>query len=177
MKTMEGQSIFSYSHKRNTRVKTLATARAIKITEDRTIDPALLFQRFLVVSQSGHLNLSEVTEYELSPYPPSLFEAKDCLRKTDKAQLVEAIRNYVTPTSDDAVLETIPVTDHYVLDGGSLLHRLKWTEGSTYSSIADAYAKFTLDLYVHATVVFDGYSDGQTKNFFSLSFTTMKLYY
>ena len=56
------------------------------------------------------------------------------------------------------MLETIPVTDHYVLDGGSLLHRLKWTEGSTYSSIADAYAKFTLDLYGHATAVFDGYS-------------------
>ena len=51
VKTMEGQSIFSYSHKRNTRVKTLATAGAIKITEDRTIDPALLFQRFLVVTQ------------------------------------------------------------------------------------------------------------------------------
>jgi hypothetical protein len=98
VKTMEGQSIFSYLRKRNTRVKTLATAGAIKITEDRTIDPALLFQRFLVVSQSGHLNLSEVMEYELSPYPPSLFEAKDCLCKTDKAQLVETIRNYVTPT-------------------------------------------------------------------------------
>ena len=40
------------------------------------------------------------------------------------------------------------------------MHRLKWTEGSTYSSIADAYAKFTLDLYGHATVVFDGYSGG-----------------
>jgi hypothetical protein len=51
VKTIEEQSIFSYSHKRNTRVKTLATARAIKITEDRTIDPYLLFQRFLVVSQ------------------------------------------------------------------------------------------------------------------------------
>ena len=37
-------------------------------------------------------------EYELSPYPPSLFEAKDRLHKPDKAQLVEAIRNYVTPT-------------------------------------------------------------------------------
>ena len=113
-----------------------------------------------MVSQSGDLNLSEVMEYELSPYPPSLFEAKDGLRKPDKAQLLEAIRNYVTPTSDDAVLETIPVTDHYVLDGGSFLHRLKWTEGSTYNSIADEYAKFNLDLYGHATVVFDGYSGG-----------------
>ena len=47
---MEGQFIFSYSHKRNTKVKTLASARAVKVAEDRTIDPALLFQRFLVVS-------------------------------------------------------------------------------------------------------------------------------
>ena len=35
---------------------------------------------------------------------PSLYEAKD-LRNPDKAQLVEVIRNHVTPTSDDAVLE------------------------------------------------------------------------
>jgi hypothetical protein len=75
-------------------VKTLATSRAIKITEDRTIDIALLFQRFLVVSQSGDLNLSEVMEYELSPYPSALFEAKYRLRKPYKAHLVEAIRNY-----------------------------------------------------------------------------------
>lgn len=53
VKHMEGQSVFSYSYKRKTKVKTLAAARAIKVTDDRTIDPALLFQRFLMVSQSG----------------------------------------------------------------------------------------------------------------------------
>lgn len=54
----------------------------------------------------------------------------------------------------------IPNTDHYVLDGGSLLHRLKWKEGSTYSSIADSYASFTVNQYGKATVVFDGYNGG-----------------
>ena len=117
-----------------------------------------------MVSQSGDLSLSEVMDYELCPYPPSLFEANDCFRKPDKAQLVKAIKNHVTPTSDDAVLDAIPVTEHFVLDGGSLLHRLKWAEGSTYSSIADAYAKFTSDLYRHATVVFDGYRGGPVIN-------------
>jgi hypothetical protein len=78
--------------------------------QGRTIDPALLFQRFFVVSQSGDFNLSEVMECELSPYPPALFEAKGRLRKPDKAQLVEAIRNYVTPTSDDAMLQAILVS-------------------------------------------------------------------
>ena len=156
---MGGQSVFSYLYKRTNKVKTLASARAIKITNDRSIDPALLFQRFLVVSQSGDICLNDVMKYELSPYPPSLFEAKHHLRKPDKAQLLDAIRSHVT-SSDDAVLQLNPKTDHYVLDGGSLLHRLKWMEGSTYSSIADSYVSFTLNLYGKATVVFDGYDGG-----------------
>ena len=160
VKQMEGHSIFSYSHKRNSKAKTLASARAIKVGEDRTIDPAILFQRFLLISQSGDLHLREIMKYELCPYPLSLFEAKNVLRKPDKAQMVEALRNYATCLSDDAVLQTVPETDHYVVDGGSLLHRLKWTEGCSYSSIADDYASFTFHHYGNATVVFDGYDGG-----------------
>ena len=91
VKQMGGQSVFSYLYKRTNKVKTLASARAIKVTNDRSIDPALLFQRFLVVSQSGDICLNDVMKYELSPYPPSLFEAKHHLRKPDKAQLLDAI--------------------------------------------------------------------------------------
>ena len=47
-------------------------------------------------------------------------------------------------SSNDAILQVIPKTDHYVLDGCSLIHRLKWTDGSTYNSIADEYASFTV---------------------------------
>lgn len=39
------------------KVKTLASARAIKVNEKTTIDPTLLFQRFLVVSKPGKLSL------------------------------------------------------------------------------------------------------------------------
>jgi len=152
VKTMEGCSVFSYSLKRNT--------KAIKVGDDRTIDLALLFQRFLVVSQSGELCLDKVMNFELCPYPPSLFEAKNLLCKPDKAQLAEAIRNHVTSLSDDAILQSVRETDHYVLDGGSLLHRLHWTEGCTYTSISTDYASFTLDRYGNATIVFDGYGGG-----------------
>ena len=89
-----------------------------------------------------------------------LFEAKNILRKPDKPQLAEAIRNYAKSKSDNAVTETVPMTDHFGLDGGSLLHRVKWIEGSTYSSIADDYASFTVRHYARATVVFDGYGVG-----------------
>ena len=102
VKNMEGQSVLSYSYKRKNKVKTLAFGRVIKGTQDETIDPALLFHRFLVLSQS-----------------PSLFEAKYVLRKADKAQLMDAVRNHAV-ASETALLQTLPTTDHYVLDGGSL---------------------------------------------------------
>ena len=99
-------------------------------------------------------------KYELSPYPPSLFESKYRLRKPYKPSLLEVIRKHVSSV-DDAILQFILNTEHYVLDGGSLLYRLKWTEGCTYISIADMYASFTVERYGEATVVFDGYDQGQ----------------
>ena len=40
----------------------------------------------------------------------------------------------------------------------SLMVRLKWKERSTYRSIAEMYASFTVDNYGKATVVCDGYT-------------------
>ena len=85
VKHMQGRSVFSYSYKRKNKVKTLAAART---TGQQTIDSSLLFQRFLVVSESGDLCLDNVMQYELSPYPPALFEEKYLLQKADKAQLL-----------------------------------------------------------------------------------------
>ena len=81
------------------------------------------------------------------------------LAPADKLQLAKAIRNYVKTKSDSRV-QTVPVTEHNVLDGGSLLHCLKWKEGSTCSLIADDYASFTVKNYGRATVVFNGYEVG-----------------
>jgi len=86
---MIGKSAFTYKFKRNDRAKTIGNISAMKIARDRTIDPALLFQRFLVVSRPGDLSLDEVLSYELSPFPPALFETRNILRKTDKPQLAQ----------------------------------------------------------------------------------------
>jgi len=45
VRKMDGHSVFSYLHKRSSKVKTLSTSRAVKVAKDRTIDPVLLFQR------------------------------------------------------------------------------------------------------------------------------------
>lgn len=103
--------------------------------------------------------MEKVLEYELSPYPPALFEANCMFTKPEKTQLAIAIEKYDSRQSDEAVSNEIPRTDSYVLDGGSLLHRGPWTKGSTYGTIADSYVNFTLRNYGTTTVVFDGYQD------------------
>jgi len=57
-------------------------------------------------------------------------------------------------------MNSLPETDCYVLDGGSLLHRLPWKTGDSCGAIAECYADFTVRHYGQATVVFDGYGEG-----------------
>ena len=160
IENMIGNSAFTFSFKRKDRAKTLGDSSAVKIAPDRTIDPALLFQRFLVVSRSGDLSLEKVLSYELSTFPPALFETRSILRKADKPQLAQAIQDHVTNLSSEAVMSSTPKTDRYVLDGGSLLHRLPWKKGESYGTIASSYTDFTVRHYGLATVVFDGYGEG-----------------
>ena len=96
----------------------------MKVAPDRTIDPALLFQCFLLVLKSGDLSLEEVLEYELSPYPSALFETRNILQNA-----IHAIREHVADLSSMAVINNISKTDCYMLDGGSLIHRLSWKKG------------------------------------------------
>jgi len=156
---MEGQLVFSCSWKRKDRARTIGDASGVKVSNEQKIDPALLFQRLLVVSGTGDISMEEVLDHELSPFPAALFEAKNVPRKPDKAQLAKAIDDYACSLSDEAVTNSVPRTDCYVLDGGSLIHRVQWTKGSTYDAIADNYADFTVRNYGKATVVFDGYLD------------------
>lgn len=160
---MDGHSVFSYLHKRSSKVKTLASSRAVKVAEDYTIDQASLFQRFLVVSQTGDLWLDKAMNYDLCPSPMFLFEGKNILHQHDKPQLADVIKKYVTSKSDNTVTQVVPVIGQFVLDGGSLLHCLKWAEGCTYNSNADDYASFTFKHYARTTVVFDGYGVGPSR--------------
>ena len=161
IKRMTEQPIFSITFKRSDKVVTLGSSSTVKVAADRTIEPSLLFQRFLVVSKTGDLSLEDVMGYELSPYPPSLFESKNILRKADKPQLAHAITEHCNKQHPSGKMsDDIPETERYVLDGGSLLHKLKWKKGDTYGEIAKAYADFTVRYYKEVTVVFDGYGAG-----------------
>ena len=103
----------------------------------------------------------DVIVYELCPFLPALFESTILMLEANKPALATALRQVtgkVSPDSDSITAQT-DITDHYFLDGGSLLCRIKWVKGKTYGNIAEHYANFVLKTYSVATIVFVGYKD------------------
>ena len=81
--------------------------------------------------------------YELSSFPPTLFEARNVFRKADTPQSAHAIRDHAS----GAMLDCVPVSTRHVLDFGSLLHRVPWQLGTSYGEIAKYYADFAIRHY------------------------------
>jgi len=152
-------------------VKTLASQEKVKINENESIsmDPALLFQRLIAAASHRQVDLEKALHYELSAFPTSLFESSTVLRKSQKSQIAYCITEHcklanheTTPTElgEQTGIYGGTVNDtltKFVMDGGSLLHRLAWKRGETYLNFSKSYAVFTVKNYGKATVVFDGY--------------------
>ena len=47
----------------------------------------------------------------------------------------------------------------HVVDGGWLLHQIKWTRGATIKTIVTTYVKYVKAKFKDSTVVFDGYGE------------------
>ena len=85
-----------------------------------------------------------------------VFDTNNVMNAANKPALADAIwalmPQYVQgPSKNDHV---------YVVDGGSLLHRIPWQKGSTYDSIYQKYTDYVMQHYGKAFVVFDGYDSG-----------------
>ena len=46
----------------------------------------------------------------------------------------------------------------YVLDGGALLHRVRWLAGNNYKEVTMQYMSYVRHRYGTCSIVFDGYS-------------------
>ena len=76
-------------------------------------------------------------KYELCSYPPALFDSSLMLRQPQKAALSNAIWSVVSLDSQE-----IPGEVQFVLDGGALLQRVPWTQGSAYGDICTIYTDY-----------------------------------
>jgi len=78
------------------------------------------------------------------------------MRKPDKPSL----RKIIMPEGDAIPKKDIAANSHFVIDGGALLHRVRWQKGDKFISIAETYIKYTKKHYGESVeVIFDGYED------------------
>jgi hypothetical protein len=75
------------------------------------------------------------------------------MRKSNKSSLAAILRKVVSSVTE------VPGTK-IVIDGGSLLHRVRWQCPSTYNDIIKQYASYVRHKYGISTIVFDGYLNG-----------------
>ncbi|CAC5386694.1 unnamed protein product [Mytilus coruscus] len=105
-------------------------------------------------------NTAELFEYELSSFPSSLFEANGLPKQAAKATLADAIWNM-----DDCHAQELPETNVvHVIDGGSLLYRIPWIKGQTFSQISMKYIDHIRKRFSNPTIVMDGYNSSSTKD-------------
>ena len=100
-------------------------------------------------------NIEPVFKHELTATPTAYFSGFS-LRKADKSLLAKELTASVS-TNHTVVQQT------YVVDGGWLLHKVKWRVGGSYADTAKQYLSYVGNKFGRdATIVFDGYRNGPT---------------
>ena len=150
----DGQSVTSTMEVKF-RVQALSSLRKIPKVNDKKIhlNSLKLFNRLIIFAQRD-MTVETSLEYELTPFPLSLFSNKDQkMNKPNNAGF--------SKTSLKKLTQPLDLTDQpcssLVVDGGWLLYMVKWEQGQTWQEIAD-YVQCLGSRSQKTIVVFDGYS-------------------
>ena len=153
---LDGVSMQQAKLRRKDQVKTFVSLKPGVTLEQKTvsIDPLILFSRLTAIMQQEGC-IAEHFKYELTPEPTSLFK-DGLMRKSNKS----ALRNFLL---DQVEAETSHIPcECCVVDGGALLHKVKWLYDSTYEDVCINYVDYVKRRYSRhgaVTVIFDGYFD------------------
>lgn len=150
-KEMDNQCYGEVKLKKSNQVTTLQSLYSTVSagSEKLTIDPLTLFLRLIVlIERKPEEEIVNYFEYELSPYPMSLF--KDGVMRTAQKS---ALKSYLKANIE----KTQPVTSVRIADGGALLWCIDWKKNETFQTIFQRYSTFLSHLQID-TVVFDGYT-------------------
>ena len=114
----------------------------------------------MITVAAGEDNIEEFFHFELTQEPMSLFK-NEMMGKPDK----QSLRKVIMPEEEAIKKDDIKNCDTYVLDGGALIHRVRWSKGTKFITIAETYVKYIRKNYrLNVTVVFDGYHNKSTKS-------------
>ena len=118
-----------------------------------------LFTRLAAIAQRQDEDIERYFAYKMTTEPLSLFK-DGLMRKPDKP----ALRKIVMPESQTFNKEKFMKSAVFTIDGGALLHRVRWSKGDSFKEIASSYMKYVRRHYGTCFIVFDGYQSNSTKS-------------
>ena len=123
LEQMDSKTVSEFSFKSSW--KSVSMSQKLKVANrngNDYVDSALLFQRLTAIASNNEkIDLRNLFEYELSPYPASLFQTTTTMRKANKPKLFEDLLS----VSSTNYSERLDNKEIFVLDGGNLLHKIK----------------------------------------------------
>eukprot|EP00745_Piridium_sociabile_P030472 TRINITY_DN50548_c0_g4_i3.p1 TRINITY_DN50548_c0_g4~~TRINITY_DN50548_c0_g4_i3.p1 ORF type:complete len:817 (-),score=203.09 TRINITY_DN50548_c0_g4_i3:38-2488(-) len=156
LKSMTGKNALDITLKKKDQAVTMAQKTKSKASGDLVcVDSTLLFQRLVKVAEFTPDILEDAFAFELSNVPTSLFDSNGLPRQANKA----ALAHHIWSATKQLGVQ-LPEDVVFVIDGGSLLHRLSWPRGTRYNQLVQMYISFISRNYNRGIVVFDGYSSG-----------------
>ena len=163
-KAFDGLSFSEFSVKRKNTVKTLAHLSSCGQPGERNLldfDSTGLFHRLIVMIERS-ANLEPYFSYELTATPLSLFKGNIML-KAVKPALAKKLTKCLSQQAQKADLSQNDLL--FIVDGGALLHNVRWTKNMTVCEIIKIYVGVLRRRYGQsAIIVFDGYSGGATND-------------
>ncbi|KAJ8678150.1 hypothetical protein QAD02_013937 [Eretmocerus hayati] len=154
MATMVGKTLDNITLSTANKVKPLSDAKELLHVADDTylhVNSTLLLDRVFTILRGNTEGLRSALEYELAPWPMSIFDKEGMMRKPNKSDLYRCFES-------SSIQQISNVRVKYVLDGGFLLHALIWPHSTKFSDIfAINKNHINLQYGQDSTVVFDGY--------------------
>ena len=137
---IESANVKKFVFKRNMTVSNFAKDLQISNAKREVVlvGPQLQIQRLVAISSANkNFDIETLFEYELSPYPPALFNTSSPMRSANKPKLVEVLSKFQLVEA-----EALQEGAKYVLDGGALLQRSHGNIKKLYKQISEAYVGF-----------------------------------
>ena len=156
--SLDGNKFTDCSFKRKNQIVNLQSLYStinIDANDSISIDPLTLFLRLIVVVEKKPENeVVSYFNYELTPYPMSLFK-DGLMRPAQKSKLKTFILKDVPQSKE-------PTESKRIADGGAFLWCCNWKKDELFSDIFKRYLNFLRHLRINV-VIFDGY-DLSTKD-------------
>ena len=121
---MTGKSVLDVSSKKKEQVISMASKTPTSDKKNTVdVDSGLRLQGLVRLTGPTPNVLAEAFSFELRNIPAALFDSSGLLRQANKV----AVSQYISSTAQ--VNDELPEQVSFVIDGGSLLHRLPWPRG------------------------------------------------